>query len=369
MLRTKWVHLGGVFPALIAGVLLFCGCGEAPQSPQDKGTKPGQAGATPVVAQPVPGEQGKQPAGIRIGFVVKQPEELWFQNEWKFARVAAEKYGFELLTLGASDGERVLNVIDTLGTKGAQGFVICTPETRMGPAIMARAQKYGMKVIAVDDQFVGADGKFMQVPYMGLSAREIGRNVGKALWAEMQRRQWPITETAACVVTHDELNTVKERTDGAAEALVEAGFPAERIFRSNEREMILPSAHEAASIVLTQHNDVKYWLVFSVNDEGVLGAVRALGERGLGADRTIGIGIGAGTGLLELKKETPSGFFGTVMISPYRHGYETTEMLYKWIKDGVAPPLDTRTAGVLATRENYKQVIKDLGLEDVAGDK
>ena len=53
------------------------------------------------------------------------------------------------------------------------------------------------------------------------------------------------------------------------------------------------------------------------------------------------------------------------MISPRRHGYETTEYLYKWIKDGVEPPKDTRTAGVLATRENYKHIVKDLGLVGV----
>ena len=35
----------------------------------------------------------------KIGFIVKQPEEPWFQDEWKFADQAAEKYGFELVKL------------------------------------------------------------------------------------------------------------------------------------------------------------------------------------------------------------------------------------------------------------------------------
>jgi L-arabinose transport system substrate-binding protein len=52
------------------------------------------------------------------------------------------------------------------------------------------------------------------------------------------------------------------------------------------------------------------------------------------------------------------------MISPLCHGYETTELLYKWIKDGVEPPMDTRTSGVIATRENYKEKLKELGLEE-----
>ena len=303
---------------------------------------------------------------ITIGFLVKQPEELWFQNEWKFAQQCADEYGFELIKIGTPDGEKLLNAIDVLAAKGAQGFVVCTPDVRLGPGVMAKARSYDMKVFTVDDQFVGADGDFMDVPYMGLSARAIGRQVGETLYAEFTRRGWPVAGTAACAITFDELDTVKERTDGTAEALIEAGFPADRIYRGAEKHTDVPSALDAANAVLTQHQEVKRWLVFSVNDEGVLGALRAMEGRRLGADDVIAIGIGAGTGLMEFEKETPTGYFATCMISPLRHGHDSTELLYKWIKDGVEPPMDTRTDGVIATRENYKRVLKELGLESAA---
>ena len=305
---------------------------------------------------------------ITIGFLVKQPEELWFQNEWKFAQRCADAYGFDLIKIGTPDGEKLLNAIDVLAASGAQGFVVCTPDVKLGPAVMAKARSHGMKVFTVDDQFVGSDGAFMDAPYMGLSANAIGRKVGQALYDEFVRRGWPIEETAACAVTFDELNTVKERTDGTTEALIEAGFPAGRIFRGAEKTTDVPGAFDAANIVLTQHPEVKRWLVFSVNDEGVLGAVRAMEGRGFDAETIIGIGIGAGTGLKEFDKEQPTGYFASCMISPLRHGYETTEHLYKWIKDGVEPPRDVRTDGVIATRANYRQVLVDLGLEDAAGE-
>src|SRR6516164_7521171 len=79
-----------------------------------------------------------QPANsgaIKLGFVVKQPEEPWFQLEWKFADEAAKKDGCEVVKIGAADGEKVLAAIDNLAAGGAQGFVICTPDTRLGPAI------------------------------------------------------------------------------------------------------------------------------------------------------------------------------------------------------------------------------------------
>ncbi|MDP7640066.1 MAG: substrate-binding domain-containing protein [Candidatus Hydrogenedentes bacterium] len=300
---------------------------------------------------------------IRIGFLVKQPEELWFQNEWKYARRCAEDFDFDLLTIDAQNGEKVLSAIDVLGAKGAKGFVICTPDVRLGPAIAAKAQSHNMKVFSVDDQFIGGDGEFMDVPYMGISARAIGEQVGNELYKEYGKRGWLPADTAACGITFEELNTGRERTDGTIDALVKAGFPRERIFLGAEKTTDVPGAFDAANILLTQHPDVKNWLVFSMNDEGVLGALRALEGRGIAAENIAGIGIGAGVGLSEFEKEDATGYFASCMISPLRHGYETTEMLYKWIKDGVEPPAVTYTAGVMAYRHDYKDVMKELGLD------
>ena len=42
---------------------------------------------------------------MKIGFLVKQPEEEWFRLEWRFADEAAKQYGFSLMKIGAVDGD------------------------------------------------------------------------------------------------------------------------------------------------------------------------------------------------------------------------------------------------------------------------
>jgi len=321
--------------------------------PAAKPTASGEATATAVTAD---GER------IIIGFLVKMPDEPWFQNEWTFAQQCADKYGFELIKIGAPDGEKVLNAIDTLAAKGAQGFVICTPDPKLGPAIMARANEKSMKVFTVDDQFENDDGSFMDVPYMGISASDIGKTVGNALWDELQARGWKTADTALCVVTYDELNTVRERTEGTISALKEAGFPEERIYRTAEKTPDLEGGMNATNTLLVQHPDVKQWLVASVNDEGVMGAVRAMESKGLGVDNVIAIGIGGTTAVEEFKKPNKTAVVSTVLIDPYRHGYEATEYMYKWIKDGTEPPKDTRTTGQLIDRSNFEKIMGDKGL-------
>lgn len=302
---------------------------------------------------------------VKIGFLVKQPEEPWFQLEWKFAAQAAKDLSFSLVRIGATDGEKVLAAIDNLAAGGAQGFIICTPDTRLGPAIVAKAKAAKLKLMAVDDQFIGADGQPMtNVHYLGISAGKIGEEVGKTLAAQMKQRGWDPADTAVCAVTFDELATAKERTDGAIKALLAAGLPPERIFRAPVRTTDIPGSFDATNTLLTQRPNVKRWLVCGMNDTAVLGAVRALEGRGVPVENAIAIGINGTDCITELQKNQPTSFYGSMLLSAKSHGYQTCEMMYRWIKDGVEPPLDTRTVGVLITRDNFREILKEQGVWD-----
>ena len=302
------------------------------------------------------------PAKIKLGFLVKQPEEPWFQYEGKGADTAAAQYGFELIKQGVQDGEKVMAMIDNLAVSGAQGFVICTPDVRLGPAIMARAKQRNLKVVIVDDQFI-QDGKFMtEVPYVGMSASRIGAQQGLTLFNEMKKRGWPVADTGVCAVTFEELDTARERTDNSIAALKSAGFPAERIFKAPQKTTDIPGSFDAANVLLTQHPEVKRWLILGMNDNAVLGAVRAIEQRGFTADTAAGIGINGTDCLDELRKTKPTPFFGSMLVSATTEGFASAEILYKWVHDGTPPPLDTRTEGILMTRENFEQILKREGM-------
>lgn len=56
---------------------------------------------------------------LKLGFLVKQPEEPWFQTEWKFADKAGKDLGFEVIKIAVPDGEKTLNAIDSTAASGA----------------------------------------------------------------------------------------------------------------------------------------------------------------------------------------------------------------------------------------------------------
>ncbi|MRW83163.1 substrate-binding domain-containing protein [Pseudoduganella sp. FT26W] len=300
---------------------------------------------------------------VKIGFLVKQAEEPWFQDEWRYAEVAAKEKGFTLVKIGIPNGEKMMAAIDNLAAQKAQGFVICAPDVKLGKAVERAAKRNNLKVVSVDDRLVDGSGKPIEsIPHMGISGYQIGKQVGEGIVAEIKARKWNMAEVGAIRVAYDQLPTGKERTTGAVDALKAAGFPAANIIDAPQAKTDTENAFNAANIALTKNAKFKHWVAVGLNDEAVLGAVRAAEGRGIKADNMVGIGIGgAKAAENELNKPQPTGFFGSVMISAREHGYQTSVNLYNWITGKGTPPAEVLTKGMLMTRANQAEVRKAMG--------
>ncbi|QXH53730.1 substrate-binding domain-containing protein [Pseudomonas fakonensis] len=301
---------------------------------------------------------------VKIGFLVKQAEEPWFQTEWAFAEKAGKEHGFEVIKIAVPDGEKTLAAIDSLAANGAKGFVICPPDVSLGPAIVAKARINDLKVIAVDDRFVDAKGKFMEdVPYLGMAAFEVGQKQGAAMAEEAKKRGWDWKDTYAVITTFNELDTGKQRTDGSIKSLEAAGMPKDHILTAPLKTLDVPGSMDATNSALVKlPGAAKNLIIGGMNDNTVLGGVRATESAGFAAANVIGIGINGTDAIGELKK-AESGFFGSMLPSPHLEGYNTALMMYKWVTEGTEPPKYTGMEDVtLITRANFKQELEKIGL-------
>lgn len=298
--------------------------------------------------------------GLKIGFIVKNPEEPWFQDEWRFADMAARQNGFSVLKIGATDGDRVLTAIDNLAAKNAAGFIICAPDTRLGPAIEQRAKVNDLKVMSVDDRLVDARGKPIEsIPHVGISAADIGGLAGRTAVEEAVRRGWPLAETGILRLSFDGLETARERTANGRDAAIAAGVPAGNVHDAPQRTTDTEGGFNAASPVLTRVSTLKRWIVLGMNDEAVLGGVRAAEQLGLPAQDIIGIGIGgSGSAEAEFSKPALTGFYGSILLSPRRHGFDTSLAMYRWVTEGVRPAAVTFTDGLPMDRSNWRALLE-----------
>jgi L-arabinose transport system substrate-binding protein len=319
-----------------------------------------------AVATAILGMSGAASAAdkVKIGFLVKQAEEPWFQTEWAFAEKAGQDHGFEVIKIAVPEGEKTLSAIDSLAANGAKGFVICPPDVSLGPSIVAKAKANDMKVMAVDDRFVDSKGKFMEdVPYLGMAAFEVGQKQGTEMAKEAKNRNWDWKETYAIINTYNELDTGKKRTDGSVDALKKAGLPEDHILFTPQKTLDVPGSMDATNAALPKlPSGAKNLIVGGMNDNTVLGGVRATAGAGFSAKNVIGIGINGTDAIDELKKKE-SGFFGSMLPSPDKEGYNTALQMYEWVTTGKEPAKYTAMDDVtLITRENFKDVLTKIGL-------
>lgn len=341
-----------VFAGLAVVALALVGC----SGPSDGGSSTGSAGSTGSSASTA-GEK------IKVGFIVKSLADSWFQPETQFAKEEADKIGVDLLVEEATDGSKVLDAINTMATQGAKGIIICAPEVQLGPAIEKACKDKNLKLMSVDDRLVGTDGKPLAgVPHLGISATKIGESVGTTIVEEMKKRGWVAADVHGIATTKEELETAMQRIDGCKSVLVANGIPAGNIHYTPWKTLDITGATDAANTVITQNQSAKHWVCFSSNDDGMMGAVRALEARGVKAENIIGVGINGLAVAKEFALGKPSGVFASILLKPRIHGAQTVNMMAAWIKDGKEPPIETYTEGTAITRDNYESELKTEGM-------
>lgn len=74
-----------------------------------------------------------------------------------------------MIKIGAVDGEKVITAIDSLASQKVQGFIICPPDVKLGPGIVAKAKMHNLKLMTVDDRLIDGKGNPIEsVPHMGI---------------------------------------------------------------------------------------------------------------------------------------------------------------------------------------------------------
>lgn len=160
-----------------------------------------------------------------------------------------------------------------------------------------------------------------------------------------------------------ELDTGKKRTDGSVKSLKAAGIPDDHILYAALKTLDVPGSMDATNSALVKlPGGAKNLIIGGMNDNTVLGGVRATESAGFAAANVIGIGINGTDAIGELKKAN-SGFFGSMLPSPHIEGYNTASMMFEWVTTGKEPPKYTAMDEVtLITRENFKQELEKIGL-------
>ena len=157
-------------------------------------------------------------------------------------------------------------------------------------------------------------------------------------------------------MTMDTVSSCVPRAEGEYNKFVELcpEFDTAKIFKA-DYDGTTDKGNTAASAVLTAHPEIKKWLVTGANEEGCIGALRALESAGLDADACV-VGLGAYMAKDEWKKEGVSGMKASAYFSSDSVGRGSIEVLVKMIN---GEEVEQRTAvdAIVVTPETYKDVM------------
>lgn len=296
--------------------------------------------------------------GVIYG-IYKAGDQTWFIDEGEAAKTVVEERGDEFIYVDAKmNPEEYLKAIDNAIANQAKGIVTCIPDQTMSQVVVDKCKEAGIPVVACDDALQNDAGDKL-APWVGINAYVIGQANGD--WLAAYAKDNGLVDDETCgllVLTMDTVSSCVPRAEGEYDNFTAncPDFPTERIFKA-DYDGTTDKGNVAATSVITAHPEIKTWLVTGANEEGTIGAVRALESAGLDADACV-VGLGA---YMAKDEWNGKGADGTCMkaatyFSSDSVGKGSVEVLYDAIEGGEAA-LETAVDAIIVTPENYKEVM------------
>jgi L-arabinose transport system substrate-binding protein len=350
---------GKALTTLVAAGMVFTACSSDDKpSPAavEETVAPVKDTATSVTETAPPATTGPA-VKKKVFYIAKRLDQGWFQNEAKGVEKESGAVGLDLTVLDSRfDASVEQSHIDTAVSQGAGGVILVIQDQKRGPAVLTQASAAGISVIAVDDPIV--DSKGVAAPFVGMATTEIGKDVGTLLVEAATERKWSAADIGVAGLTFNEVSVCTERTDATKAAIQSglSGIPAGQFLESNYAAANTDGGLTAMQGLITANPNIKHWLVYSCNEEGVVGAVRALEAAGLDAD-SCGVGLGDGAlALIEFKKGSKA-YCGSLFADSALHGKTAASLMADHLLNGKPLPLETLVPGVKVTPTNYQEVL------------
>lgn len=299
-------------------------------------------------------------SGVVYG-IYKAGDQTWFIDEGAAAQAAVEANGDSFTYVDAKmSPEEYLKAIDNAIANNAKGIVTCIPDQTMSQAVVEKCEAAGIPIVAADDALQDNDGNKI-APWVGINAYVIGQANGDWL-ADYAKENNLVTdkECGLLIMTMDTVSSCVPRAEGEYDNFTAAcpDFDESRIFKA-DYDGTTEKGNTAAAAIFTAHPEIKKWLVTGANEEGTIGACRALESAGLDKDACV-VGLGA---YMAKDEWNNKGADGTCMkaaayFSSDSVGKGSVDVLYKIIA-GEDVDMETAVDAEVVTPETYKDVMGD----------
>lgn len=294
---------------------------------------------------------------IRIAYLQKQGDQQYFVDQADGAKAAAKELNAEVTVVNlGDDANKAISEIETAVAQGFDAIAIVVPDQKVGPQVIAAAKAAGIPLIASDDVIMDEAGN--EAPFVGFDGTAMGELVGTKAGELFKEAGWNAADTRILRVSKEDLSACEDRVNGATKTFASASGAEVEVIKVGTDATVIDSQNKTGAIV-TANPDVKNWVVYGCNDESETGAVDALANAGFGADKVIGVGLGAYLTCKDWNAGKETGNKAALYISGTEVGRTAVETLVKAVREGAELPAKSiaKTAMVDATNWESEGVV------------
>jgi L-arabinose transport system substrate-binding protein len=277
--------------------------------------------------------------GPLLAFICKDLSQEWFVGTSTAMRETAIGLGAKdvLLYDCAMSPDKYMTALDSAIANNVDVLIVCPPDQQLSQITVQRCEEAGIKVMADDDGLIDENGVHI-APALELDAYVVGSGQGEWLanYVMDNGLDADMGTTAYLALTMEQVSSTKPRSEGAIDTFlkVNSSFPNDKVVKA-DYDGTSDKAFNVAAATITANPKVKTWFVTAPNDEGALGATRALEQAGLDREAVV-VGIGGYLAVDEFKKDY-SCFIATAYIDPVLDGTIAATAAMKWYTDDVVP--------------------------------
>jgi L-arabinose transport system substrate-binding protein len=253
------------------------------------------------------------------------------------------------------DSERTLTELRSAIASGARGIAITVPDQKLGPAVIRIAEQAGVPLVATNDTIDDADGR--AAPFIGFDNARMGELVGADAARRLNEAGWVEDGRSVGVLSVEvqTLSVCQDRTDAATEQML-ANVPG--LERGDIFHVPYDGSSDAALRAvpggITAHPDVDHWVVYACSDDGVTGALRALGQADVSTDDIIGVGLGAYLACPEWKSGRETGLKSALYLDGADVGGMAVRALKTAVEEGTPLPANEFAPVEMVDPDTYR---------------
>lgn len=299
----------------------------------------------------------KEDDKIVIAGIYKAGDQVWFIDEGEAAKAKALEMGAdEFIYIDATmDPDTYLQAIDNVIAQGVDGVVTCISDQLLSQTTVNKLTDAGIPVVAADDPLIDTNGNFL-APWVGIDGYNIGYANGEFMANYITDNSLLSDEAfGILILTMDTVSSVVPRTDGMTDALVaELGISSGDIFYADYNGETA-KGYDAAMAIFTANPQITKWVISAGNEEGAVGATRALEQAGIDTT-SLTVGLGGYLAKDEFTKDY-SAMQAATYFSSEAVGATSVEILMNFILNGTEMTEKTAVPAIIVTPENFEEIM------------